>query len=242
MPEVSIVIPAHNEEQRIGSTLSSYCQQFGGRNEIIVVLNGCSDHTLDVVRSVSQRHPGVVSIVDIKTAIGKGGAVHEGFRRASGSYIGFVDADGSTPPEEFQRLTGMVTSHDGVIGSRWMAGAQVFNRTSMVRKFMSRAFVVLTRLLFNLPYHDTQCGAKVFKRKVITTVLPYLKVRDMVFDVELLLLTRYFGFRIREVPTVWTDQSSSVFLGSITAIVRTSTIMLRSLLGLYLRVTRRSLL
>lgn len=203
-PELTIVIPAHNEQDRIRPTLESYLRYFGVRAELIVVLNGCTDGTMSVVTAVQRQYPRL-RVLDFPRPIGKGGAVKQGFLQARGRAIGFIDADGATTPEEFQRLVSTLQSAAGVIASRWIRGAKVFNRSSLLRRVASKGFVLITQLLFRLPYADTQCGAKIFRQPVIRAIASRLQLRTMAFDVELLLRARAAGFQVIEVPTVWTD-------------------------------------
>ncbi len=236
-PELSIVLPAHNEARRITPTLKAYADYVGDRGQIIVVVNGCTDDTLAVVQQLQLDYPRRIVVVNIPEAIGKGGAIRTGFANARGQVIGFVDADGATTVKDFDRLRRALDGHDGVIASRWMLGSRVYNRTSVLRRIASKAFVLLTRILFGLPYHDTQCGAKLFTAKLVTTVQPHLRHRDMTFDVELLVLARRFGFDVIEQPTVWTDYASATFT-SPTGFIRASLAMLLSLLKLKLRIMR----
>lgn len=232
--QLSIVIPAYNEGGRITSTLESYCTFYKARDaEIIVVLNGCTDSTLEVVRSFVDRYPDVVTYIEFKEALGKGGAVHEGFRIAKGKLIGFLDADGSTAPTEFEKLIHKINSADGAIASRWKQGSVVEGRKPF-RKMISLGFVVIVRILFWLPFNDTQCGAKVFKRSVIDAILPELKIKNMAFDVELLFRARKHGFTIEEVPSHWIDRSSSTVLGSPSQVAGSSISMLYTLLRIRL--------
>lgn len=211
---ISIIIPAYNEEKRISRTLAYYLKYFSQADiEIIVVLNGCHDNTLDIVKEYQAKAPKIIKYINIKEKIGKGGAVREGFRQATGDIIGFVDADGATAPEEFNRLITGIDGADCAIASRWKRGARVKNRT-MARKIISLGFVLLVKLIFWLPFADTQCGAKVFKKDLIKKILPFLTVNNMAFDVEILYLARKNKFRINEIPTFWIDQASSAFLGS----------------------------
>lgn len=231
---LSLIVPAYNEERRIGKMLEAYCRHFGRSVELIVVLNGCRDRTRDVVESIHAQFDTPMRIIDIPEPIGKGGAIIEGFRVATAPMVGFVDADGATSPVEFQKLVEALDDRvDGVIASRWHPRSTVRNRTSALRRFMSRAVAVIVRTLFRMPYTDTQCGAKVFRQQLVRTLLPHLKVRDMMFDVELLFLAQQRGYRVREQPTVWIDQSGSGFLRSPLHIIRQS---LRFLLTiLYIR-------
>ncbi len=238
-PHLSIVLPAHNEAERITPTLEAFATYVGTTGEVIVVVNGCSDNTLEVVRRVEHRFHGRIVVINITEAIGKGGAVRTGFANARGRLIGFVDADGATTTDEFDRLRQRLANHDGIIASRWMSGSKVFNRTSVLRRMASRVFVILTRLLFGLPYHDTQCGAKLFTRQLVDTVLPYLRQRDMSFDVELLVFARRLGFDVIEAPTVWTDYASATFT-SPRRFIRASLGMLYSLIALKRRTFRKA--
>ncbi len=229
---VSIVIPAHNESGRILPTLSAYLDYFGRRADIIVVANGCTDDTADIVRRYIQETGAPVTLTEVVEPIGKGGAIRRGFSQAGSPIIGFVDADSATVPREYDRLLSMVGRYDVVFGSRWVHGAVVHNRTSLLRKVASWTFVLITRTLFQMPYHDTQCGAKLFRREVVRAILPHLSMSNAAIDVELLVIARKMGFTLHEEPTEWTDQKSSSFTKSPLSFVSTSVSMLRSLIML----------
>lgn len=210
--KLSIIIPAYNEEQRIGMMLDDYCRYFAkmpkGSVEILVVLNGCRDHTLDVVKHFTKKYH-FLHYADIPRAIGKGGAVIEGFKRARGDLVGYADADGATAAVHFHKLVGSLHRADGAIASRWMPGAVVQPRQPFQRRFASRAFNLLIKLLFRLSYYDTQCGCKLFKREVVAAVLPALGTTRWAFDVDLLYQLKRRQFTIREVPTTWKDKTGS---------------------------------
>ncbi|MBI4426497.1 MAG: glycosyltransferase [Candidatus Kerfeldbacteria bacterium] len=238
-PELTVVLPAHNEEHRIGPTLRDYLAYFNDqRTEFIVVLNGCTDRTAEVVTDVQRRLHRTVSVIDVAEAIGKGGAVRRGLLAARGTMVGFVDADGATTAEEFERLVRSIGNADGVIASRWLPTSRVYNRTSPLRKMTSLGYMAIAKLFFHLPYRDTQCGAKVFKRAVIDAVASKLVTRDMAFDLELLIRARAAGFVVQEVPTIWTDQSSSTVPSAPIKLAVTSLRILKSLIRLA-RLTRR---
>jgi len=210
---LSIVIPAYNEEKRISETLKKYLLFYdANKAEFIIVLNGCQDNTLGVVRSFERKSDTRIRIIDIAET-GKGRAVRKGFAVAQGDLIGFIDADGATEPEEFDKLVKKVSEFDGAIASRWKRGAEVINR-NFFRKLVSLCFVLLVRLIVWLPFIDTQCGAKVFKKKVIKSILPKLKVNNMAFDVEILYQCKLLHYQIVEVPSRWVDKDSSGFLDS----------------------------
>ncbi len=215
---LSIVIPAYNEEERIGETLAKYWSYFGESEkypevEFVIVINGSTDNTAGIVKAFAAAHPKRVRYIDIPEEIGKGGAIHRGFAAARGDLVGFVDADAATSPAEFAKVVTAAQEYDGAIASRWKRGSEVINR-SIARNLASWGFRMVVRLLFWFPYMDTQCGAKVFSRKVVQTILPELRVNNMATDVEMLQRCRRHQFAILEVPTRWVDKSGSAFLGS----------------------------
>src|SRR3989338_9304287 len=130
-----IIIPAYNEEKRIEKTVRDYSEYFEERAEILIVLNGCRDKTGEIARDL-KKNLSNIEYLEFSEAIGKGRAVQEGFKHAINSnynllsttyqLIGFVDADEATSPEEYERLAGLIGEADGVIGSRFLRGAQGF--------------------------------------------------------------------------------------------------------------------
>ncbi len=232
-PSLLLLVPAYNEEQRIEPVLRDYVQYFRthytGKFEIVVVLNGCRDNTLGVVQRVSRDHF-CVSALEFRDAIGKGGALIEGLKLAPLSdLIGYVDADGATPPRALHDLVRRSGEADCVIGSRWIHGAVLHQAQTRRRRFASRVFHLIVRILFHLKVHDTQCGAKVMRRAAVEKVHGSLRIADMAFDINLLYALQRAGFKILEVPTEWTDMvGSKVVLG------RTSLTMLLSVIRLRL--------
>jgi glycosyltransferase involved in cell wall biosynthesis len=227
-PSLLILIPAYNEERRIEPVLRDYAQFFGrnysGKFQLVVMLNGCTDNTLGVVQRVAAEFP-TVRADEFKQPIGKGGALIEGLKLASQEdLIGYVDADGATPPHAFLELVKKMSEADCVIGSRWMRGAVIHQSQAGHRQFASRAFHLVVQLWFWMNIHDTQCGAKVMRREVVEKIHPYLRIADLAFDINLLVSIKRAGFRILEVPTEWTDQAgskvtSSLFRSSLTMLL-----------------------
>jgi glycosyltransferase involved in cell wall biosynthesis len=212
-PSLLILIPAYNEEARIEPVLRDYAQFFqknySGKFRLFVVLNGCTDNTLGVVQKVAAEFP-TVRALEFRSAIGKGGALIEGLRLASlGDVIGYVDADGATPPRAFLDLVKKINGADCVIGSRWMPGAVIHQSQTSNRRFASRVFHFIVQLLFWMNIRDTQCGAKVLKREAVEKIHPFLQIADMAFDINLLVAVKRADFRILEVPTEWTDKAGS---------------------------------
>jgi hypothetical protein len=210
--DLSIVIPAFNEEDRIGRTLGDYLQHFealyGERFEIVVITDGCVDRTCEVIASVGSprlRH------FDHPKRLGKGGAILEGFKHSRGRVVCFVDADGSTPPDQLELLIGTLadTGCDAVIGSRYNGGGTSGKRLPLSRRLASRGFNIMVRALFRLPYSDTQCGAKVLRREAAEEVSDGLELTDWAFDVNLLYNARLHGLDVREVGIRWEDTDGS---------------------------------
>ncbi len=230
--KLSIVIPAHNEEHRIGPMLDAYVPHFidryGRDVEFIVVINGSTDATDSVVAGYAARFPQVRSLVE-PNAIGKGGAVIMGFREAGGDLVGYVDADGSTPPGAFRDLVDAGATHPVAIASRWRRGSRVDPPQPLIRRVASRIFNLATRVLFGLWLTDTQCGAKVMQRRVVERILPHIGITKWAFDVDLLFQTRRAGYPITELPTTWHDVA-----GSKIAVTEASLEMLAALVRLRL--------
>jgi glycosyltransferase involved in cell wall biosynthesis len=205
---LDIVMPAHNEEDRIDRTLRAYraaCPDDGVR--FLIALDSCTDRTPDIVDAHARDDDRVLSFDYPK--LGKGGVIAETFARSDAELIAFVDADGATPPRELLRLADAARHVDGAIASRRHPAAILPARRPLARHITSAGFAGSVRMLMGLPYRDTQCGAKVMRRHVVRDVLPRLAARDLLFDVDLLAAARERGWHVVEVPTVWVDQAGS---------------------------------
>ncbi len=212
--KISIVMPAHNEEKRIGKTLEDYGKFFMDKKrnkeiegfEIIVVINNTQDRTEEIVEKCRKKHK-EIRYLSFRQG-GKGFAISEGFKEAlkkDFDLIGFVDADMATPPEAYYNLVKNIGNYDGCIASRAIPGSKVYPKQSLIRRFASRVFNFLTRVLFLMRYRDTQCGAKIFKRRSVQMVIGKLGMTRWAFDVDILYKMNKLKFRIKEVPTVWRD-------------------------------------
>jgi len=214
--KLSIIIPAYNEEKRIGNTLKEYGKFFQNLKkqgildfEIVIVMNNATDNTGKIIRKFSKKYK-YIKYLNFKPK-GKGFAVKKGFEyslKRKNDLIGFVDADMSTSPPAFYDLFKNIRNNDGIIASRWIKGARVEERT-LRRKIVSKTFNFIVGCLFFLSYKDTQCGAKIFKRKVIKKITYELNALGWVFDVNLLYLCKKYKFKIKEYPTVWKDKKKS---------------------------------
>ncbi|MBI2449863.1 glycosyltransferase [Candidatus Pacearchaeota archaeon] len=214
---LSIVIPAHNEEKRIGQTLQHYHDFFNKikKNnqfdfEMIVVLNACKDRTESVVKDISKGKK-EIKYLNFEQG-GKGFAIIEGFKHSLKNdfdLIGFVDADMSTSPEAFYDLVENINDYDGIIASRWLKDSVIKAKQSFLRIITSRAFNFLVRGLFLMPYRDSQCGAKLFKKEALDKVINELITTKWAFDVDLLYKLRKHNYKVLEYPTTWIDKSES---------------------------------
>lgn len=234
MVKISIIIPAYNEEKRIKKTLESYTfflKKHFKNYEIIVVCNGCTDKTPEIVKNFSDER---VKIIIFEEKIGKGGSIKEGFKIAEGEIIGYLDADGSTLPESVLNLIENINGFDAAIGSRWLKDSVILRKQKLIRRFLSRVFNFLVKILFNLNFTDTQCGAKFFKKKVISDVFSELTLTDWSFDVELLFRIKTKGYKIKEVPIKWLDEEDSKL-----NLLKTPIKMFFSIFGLRVKIDKK---
>jgi glycosyltransferase involved in cell wall biosynthesis len=224
-PSLLLLIPAYNEEARIEPVLREFGHYFqnhyAGNFQLVVVLNGCRDNTRGVVERVARDFP-AITLLDFPEPIGKGGALIEGLKIASlAEVIGYVDADGASPPEAFHALIKRLPEADCIIGSRWLPGTVLHQAQPWLRRFTSRSFHLVVQLLFWMNIKDTQCPCKVMRRTAAEKIHPALQIADLAFDVNLLVSLKRAGFTVKEVPTEWTDKigskvSSSLFRTSLT--------------------------
>jgi len=227
-PSLLLLIPAYNEEARIEPVLREYGDYFRehyqGKFQLVVVLNGCRDNTLGVVKRVARDFLSI-SYLDFADPIGKGGALIEGLKLAPlAEVIGYVDADGASPPRAFHALVKRMGDADCVIGSRWLPGAVLHQAQTSLRRFTSRCFHLIVQALFRMNIKDTQCPCKAMRRSAVEKIHSSLRIADLAFDVNLLYSLKHAGFTVLEVPTEWTDKigskvTSSLFRNSLTMLL-----------------------
>jgi len=210
--KLSIVIPAYNEELRLPQTLRSIDEFLrdrypNGEAEVIVVSDGSSDGTERVVLESGSKF---VSLLSYEQNRGKGFALRYGALKSAGELILINDADGSTPITELDRLLqAFENGADIAVGSRAMASAETQVRTVWYRKFIGRTFAFIVNFLIVPGIRDTQCGFKLFKRKVAEELFRRQRSERFSFDVELLFLATRFGYCISEVSVNWTNTPGS---------------------------------
>ncbi|MFZ0392564.1 MAG: dolichyl-phosphate beta-glucosyltransferase [Terracidiphilus sp.] len=205
-PKYTIVIPAYNERARIVPTLEAVvaCVRLHRWDaEVVVVNDGSTDNTADLVRRFALNAP-EVRLMENPCNRGKGFSVRSGLLHAQGEIVMFSDADLSAPIEEAARLFDAIAGGaDIAIGSRWLATSRQTHRQPMYRQIFGRCFNLLTRMVMRLPYADTQCGFKAFTRDAAQTVFQLMTIERWGFDPEILFIARKRRFRVKEVPVSW---------------------------------------
>ncbi len=211
---ISLIIPAYNEEKRIEETLRTYNDALNhiyNTYEIIVVCDGCTDNTINIVENYAKKNLHI-KLLKFPERLGKGGALIVGFCEAVNEIIGFVDADCAIMFQDYEKLINAVELNaDCAIGIRYGTGAKIITKQNLIRCLSSRIFNIIVRIIFRINLQDTQCGAKVFKSKVIKTILPYLKTTNFAFDVDILWNIKKNNFQIVEIPISWSHKEFSKF-------------------------------
>jgi dolichyl-phosphate beta-glucosyltransferase len=211
-PFLSVVVPAYNEERRIGTTLdkiSRYLTKQGYEHEIIVINDGSADRTGSVVADIKKKHP-KINILETAVNMGKGHAVRSGMLHARGEYILFSDADLSTPIEEVEKLLQWIRNgYDIAIASRGLAESVIQARQPWYRETMGKIFNKFVRFLLMPDFRDTQCGFKCFRHNVAKQIFSRQTLNGFSFDVEVLWLAQAMGYRIKEVPASWYNEKQS---------------------------------
>jgi dolichyl-phosphate beta-glucosyltransferase len=205
-PQYSIVVPAYNERARIGATLEQILEHLREQKwsaEIVVVNDGSRDETASFVGQFAAEHP-EVRLIENPGNQGKGYAVRNGMLNARGKVLLFTDADLSSPITEADKLfAALENGADVAIGSRWMDPTLQFQRQSVKRQIMSRAFNLFTRAVLTFPYHDTQCGFKAFTRSAAQKIFPLQRITRWGFDAEIIYLAHHMKLKVAEVPVAW---------------------------------------
>jgi dolichyl-phosphate beta-glucosyltransferase len=211
-PNYSIVLPAYNESERIAETIEkifTFAAQRGWQTEIIVVDDGSSDDTAEVVQRCAATRPGVRLLRNPGNR-GKGYSVRHGMLQAQGEILLFSDADLSSPIAEAEKLfAALAGGADIAIGSRWLKTELQLRRQPLYRQFYGRIFNLALRLILGLQFKDTQCGFKAFSRHAAHALFPLQKIERWGFDPELLYLAKRQHLRVEEVPVAWAHRQGT---------------------------------
>ncbi len=211
-PAYSIIIPAYNEEARVGATLErvlTYAAEQGWDAEVIAVNDGSRDNTTEIVRSYAEKNPRL-RLLENPGNRGKGYSVRNGMLHARGEILLFSDADLSSPIEEAGKLFAALESGaDIAIGSRWLQRDTQTQRQPLHRQLFGRVFNLLLRVILGLKFKDTQCGFKAFNRASAEAIFPLQHIERWGFDPELLFLANKFHFKVAEVPVAWAHREGT---------------------------------
>lgn len=204
-PELSLIIPSFNEESRLPTTLekiANYIRTKRPNTEVIVVDDGSTDRTAALAESWRNRIP-QLRVVANGSNRGKGFSVRHGSLEATGEMILFTDADLSSPIEEGEKLFAALKDHDVAIGSRAVDRTLIEVHESPLREFAGIIFNKIVRVILRLPFVDTQCGFKAFRRERCRIIFEQQTIERFGFDPELLYLARHHGLSTIEVPVRW---------------------------------------
>jgi glycosyltransferase involved in cell wall biosynthesis len=206
LPRLSIVVPAYNEAARLPLTLprlAQFCERHGSV-EVLIVDDGSRDSTAIVIEEFAARYP-FARLLQNPGNRGKGYSVRHGMQKAQGEWILSTDADLSSPLEEVDKLLAAVerAGAAAAIGSRALDRSLVGVHQAPLREMSGRVFNLVMRTATGLPFRDTQCGFKLFRKDAARVIFPRQKLEGFGFDVEDLLIARIHGFQVVEVPVRW---------------------------------------
>lgn len=239
-PDLSIIIPSYNEELRLPATLeriADYLQTYKGTAEVLVVDDGSKDGTAEVAEYFRIKIP-TLRVVSNGVNRGKGFSVRHGMQEARGRVALFTDADLSAPIEEAGKLIDALETHDVAIGSRAMDRSLISVHESPFREFAGIVFNKIVRVILWLPFVDTQCGFKAFRRETCRILFEQQRIERFGFDPELLYLARHHGLRTVEIPVRWGHSPAtkvSMLGDSIQMFIDVFTIRWNALKGCYPR-------
>lgn len=205
--KLSIIIPAYNEADRIVRTIEqtlSYLSRQPYASELIVVSDGSSDRTVDVVNSFTARGPVGLKALEYHPNRGKGYAVRYGMLKGQGDVVLFMDADYSVPIEEIEKGYPLLEQgFDVVIASRAIDGSRVEHHQNFARELSARIYTLIQNVYLGFSYKDTQCGFKMFTRQAAQCLFAVQKLNSVIFDPEILWLAGRHGCRVAEFPVKW---------------------------------------
>jgi|UPI000382448A dolichyl-phosphate beta-glucosyltransferase len=213
MTQLSVVIPAFNEAERLPRTLCEaydwLSDHYDGTFEIIVVDDGSTDDTRQRIEALLPTRP-CVTMLPAHVNVGKGGAVRRGMLAANGAVRLFMDADHSTHIREVNKvLPALHAGADVVIASRQHPDSDISCHQSWLREHMGMSFNLLMKTCVDLSFLDTQCGFKAFSARAAEAVFSRAKLDGFSFDVELLFLAQRLGLNIEEIPVQWVNEPNS---------------------------------
>lgn len=208
---LSVVVPIFNEAASIANTITAIREYFATRPEWVIellVVDDCStDMSATIVEQLALRDR-TMRLLRNQTNRGKGFSIKRGVREATGDFILFMDADLSTPLDQFEIVWQVATDHDIVIASRGLSGSQIVRHQSWLKERVAKLGNGAIRFFLGLPYQDTQCGFKLFSARA-KTIFECQTIDRWGFDMEILYVAQKSSLRIAEVPVVWVNDPTT---------------------------------
>jgi len=239
-PALSIIIPSYNEELRLPASLEAiavYIRKSGRETEVLVVDDGSRDQTAAVAATFRAQIP-LLRVVPNGENRGKGYSVRHGMMEARGEMVLFTDADLSAPIEEADKLIVALDTYDVAIGSRALDRNLIAVHESGFREFAGIVFNKIVRIVLWLPFVDTQCGFKAFRREKCKVIFEQQRIERFGFDPELLYVARHHGLKAIEMPVRWAHSPATkvnMLRDSVQMFLDVFTIRCNALLGRYRR-------
>lgn len=232
--KVSVVLPAYNEEKRIGARLQNldiYFDKVMGKDfELLVVIDGCTDNTPQIVSQYMSCNNNI-AVIHFPNRLGKGGALIEAFKFTKGDVVLLTDADDSTSPSELFKLIKATEDCDLAIGSRYVRGSRLPVEEPFMRFFLGRSFNAIVKLMFwkLKKINDTQCGAKAIRKNILERIREALFITGFAMDVNLIYSTMRGGFKVKEVGITWEHMEYES---------KVSTALIKLVLGMFFSLIR----
>ncbi|MBI5797307.1 glycosyltransferase family 2 protein [Candidatus Woesearchaeota archaeon] len=207
---ISVVMPAYNEEKKIESSLEKLTAYLKGRYEnyeILVINDGSKDKTSEIVEKFKENK---VRLIENTKNMGKGASVKIGMINAKYDPILFTDADLATPIEELEKFHNALNEGtDIAIASRALEQSHIAVSQPKYRQILGKTFPLLVKQLILNDFKDTQCGFKLFKKEAAMKIFPRQTLKRWAFDVEILFIAKELGYKIKELPVTWEDKGDS---------------------------------
>ena len=208
--DLSIIVPLYNEEKRFPKSfvkIDRFFRKIKLNKEYIFVDDGSRDETYEIAMKIKSKVP--IKVIRSKVNQGKGSALKKGVMMARGKNIFFTDADLSTPMTEFKKIYPLLEEYDLVIGSRRLSNSKVHIKQPFHRRFLGKIFYIIFSMFFTRVVEDTNCGFKCYRASLAKRVFKKMTNKRWGFDAEIVYIAERSGYKIKEVPVVWLNDSNS---------------------------------
>ncbi len=209
MPQLNITIPVYNEKTRLANCIPELHKFLTNNNfnsyEIVIANNGSTDETQVVAEGIASKYPNIKAVWIPQK--GRGGAIKKVWSESEADILSYMDVDLSSDLEYFPALINSINGYDIAIGSRLLPDSIVVR--SCKREIVARCYLCLVKSMLHTKLSDMQCGFKAIKREVAQKLMPLIADTGWFFDTELLILAEHLGYKIRELPIKWKENSDS---------------------------------